>query len=98
MKDKLLEIINHYGVLPQLKYWQSEVFELSEEIIEFEYDEYYYYEPVAEQHKKHITEEIADVLVMLSQFQHYYDITDEQIKEVMEQKIDRQLERIANEK
>ena len=36
--DKLLEIINHYGVLPQLKYFQSEVFELNEAILNYEYE------------------------------------------------------------
>ena len=33
MKEKLLKIINHYGVMLQLKYLQSEVFELNEAII-----------------------------------------------------------------
>lgn len=28
MKENLLKIINHYGLSPQLKYFQSEVFEL----------------------------------------------------------------------
>lgn len=30
MKEDLLKIIEHYGVMPQLKYFQSEVFELNE--------------------------------------------------------------------
>ena len=33
MKDKLLKIIKNYGVIPQLKYFQTEVFELNESII-----------------------------------------------------------------
>ena len=37
MEGKLLKIINHYGVIPQLKYFQSEVFELNEAIIEYEF-------------------------------------------------------------
>lgn len=36
MEDKLLKIINHYGILPQLKYFQSEVFELNEAVITHE--------------------------------------------------------------
>lgn len=92
MKEDLLKIINHYGVMPQLKYFQSEVFELNEAIIKAE-------ENLAlEKYKEHIAEEIADVLVMLKQFQYYYGIEDEQIEEVMKFKIDRQLERINNEK
>ena len=35
MNEKLLKIINHYGVMPQLKYFQSEVFELNEAIAMF---------------------------------------------------------------
>ena len=36
MNEKELKVITHYGVLPQLKYFQSEVFELSEAIINCE--------------------------------------------------------------
>ena len=36
MKEDLLKIIQHYGVMPQLKYFQSEVFELNESIINAE--------------------------------------------------------------
>ena len=36
MKDKIQEIIKHYGVMHQLKYFQSEVFELNEAIIGYE--------------------------------------------------------------
>lgn len=43
-------------------------------------------------------EEIADITVMLKQFQYYYGIEDKEIEEVMKYKIDRQLERIENEK
>ena len=97
MKKDLLKIIEHYGVMPQLKYFQSEVFELNEAILEYEHEEYTYYEEVAKSLKKHIAEEIADVLVMLKQFQHYYSIDDRELKEIMKYKIERQLERIKNE-
>lgn len=109
MKEDLLKIIKTYGIMPQLKYFQSEVFELNEAIFEYEYT---YYEPYTdsieersiseeeqkEHLKQHITEEIADVLVMLKQFQHYYNITDKEIEKVMKYKINRQLQRIENEK
>ena len=97
MEEKLLEIINHYGVLPQLKYFQSEVFELNEAILEYRYDENKCF-PEVEQHlKKHIAEEIADVEVMLLQFKEYYHIDGNDILKIMNEKIDRQLERIKNE-
>lgn len=98
MEDKLLKIINHYGPLKQLKYIHSEYFELDEAILEIENDEYTYYDKVVENHKKHITEELADVMVMLKQFQYYYDIKDENVEEIMNEKIERQLERIEFEK
>lgn len=96
MKDKLLHIIKKYGVIPQLKYFQSEVFELNETII------------IEEDRNKHlnlknfstddIAQEIADCYVMLEQFRLYYDISNDKIKEIMEYKVDRQLSRIAKEK
>ena len=92
MKEDLLKIINHYGVMTQLKYFQSEVFELNEAIITQELDESgYNYE------KEHIAEEIADVLVMLRQFIEYYDIDEEKIYKIFICKLSRQLERIAKE-
>ena len=85
MKEKFLEIINHYGVMPQLKYFQSEVFELNEAIIKHETSGCEY---------QHIIEEIADVLVMVYQFLEYYEIDREEVFKTMDYKIDRQIERI----
>ena len=103
MREQLLKIINHYGVIPQLKYFQSEVFELNEAIIN--YETINNYDKEENNFKiygnkiliKHITEEIADVLVMLNQFIEYYEISYDDINEIMEQKIARQLERIEKE-
>lgn len=94
MKEKMLHIINNYGVLHQLKYFQSEVFELNESIIQYEYEPL---NKIGAGNKDHIIEEIADVMLMLKQFQYYYDISDEQIEDIMNFKADRQLERIKNE-
>jgi NTP pyrophosphatase (non-canonical NTP hydrolase) len=94
MNEKELKVITHYGVLPQLKYFQSEVFELNEAIIRYEN------EPlnlVGVGNKEHITEEIADVQFMLNQFKRYYGIKTEDINAVMIRKADRQIERIENE-
>ena len=95
MKDDLLKIISFYGVMPQLKYFQSEVFELVEAVINREL--HWNYDTEIQDIKpldKHIAEEIADCMVMLKQFQYYYGIEDKEIEEVMKYKIDRQLERI----
>lgn len=103
MKNDLLKIINNYEVIPQLKYFQSEVFELNEAIINAEnynpnsQDTLYKINSNIQENVKHIAEEIADVMVMLKQFQYYYGIEDKEIEEVMKYKIERQLKRIENE-
>ena len=112
MNEKLRMIINHYGIGNQLKHFQSEVYELNEAIliknntgalenvidgisrllltsIGSDYTDY---------KRNHIKEEIADVMVMLKQFQLYYNISTDEIKEVMKQKIERQIERLNNER
>lgn len=100
MKEDLLKIINHYGIDNQLKYIHSEYFELDEAIVQREY-------PAIAQDKKpeflkeieqnNVAGEIADVMVMLKQFQYYYGISDKQIEDIMKYKIQRQLERIESE-
>lgn len=102
MKDKLLQIINHYGLEKQLKYIHSEYFELDEAIMNYQSSGFAFNcdeeaKHILEEHLYHIAEEIADVMVMLKQFQYNYGIIDECIEKIMNEKIDRQLERIENE-
>lgn len=83
--NKYLKIIEYYGINVQLK-------KLSEEVYEFE-------EAVLEKHdKEHITEEIADILVILQQFKEKYNIDLTEINKVMRYKVDRQIRRIEKEK
>ena len=44
-----------------------------------------------------VIEEIADVTIMLEQIKHLLNISDTDINEIIEQKLDRQLERIESE-
>lgn len=98
MKNKLLEIINHYGVIPQLKYFQSEVFELTEAILDTQHENNINIAKVpSKKHLDHIAEEIADVLVMLEQFRIYYGIDLAEVKRIGKYKINRQMERLKNE-
>lgn len=106
MEEDLLKIIEHYGVIPQLKYFQSEIWELNEAIIRYEFAKEDNIDCSAldglekwdiDYFKKCITEEISDCLVMINQFIEYYRIQESDIYITMEQKIDRQLERIKNE-
>ena len=102
MKNKLLQIINHYGIDKQLKYIHSEYFELDEAIVRHtiikDMNKVFGYNFNLDVFEEHIKEEIADVMVMLKQFQYYYGIDDEQVEDVMNYKIDRQLDRIEKEK
>lgn len=104
MKEDLLKIINHYGVLPQLKYLQSEVFEFNEAVMimqmkkwEMEGKSPEEVEPILNDLRLHVEEEFADVMVMLEQFKAYYNLNNNSIIEIMKFKIERQLERIKNE-
>ena len=100
MKQDLLKIINNYGVMPQLKYFQSEVFELGEAIITHELKQSVEYEiPLTEiiGTREHIAEEIADVFNLVEQFMYFYNIDIQDVIEIKHKKIHRQLERIENE-
>ena len=95
MKENLLQIIKHYGVLLQLKHFNSEVFELTEAIINAENNRLI---GISRKPSKlaieHIVEEIADVLNMVEQFMYYYDIDIQDVIEIKHQKIDRTISRI----
>lgn len=96
MKNKLLQIIEHYGLDKQLKYIHSEYFELDQAIIDYKNLKDFNISD-KEYLKKHIAEEIADVMVMLKQFQYLFEISNEEILNIMCKKIDRQLERMRGE-
>lgn len=85
MKEKLLKIIQHYGLNHQQRKLEEEVYELQEAIIKGD-------------DKEHITEELADVCVLLMQITNYFKIDVPSIDKIMEMKIDRQIERMKNEK
>ena len=113
LKEELLKIINHYGIKPQLKYFQSEVFELNEAVLyKEEHEELEKLNPFTpiyklsrslsgnkQEDKKitHIAEEIADVEVMLNQIQYYYGISDQEIMKIKLEKVERQIKRIEEE-
>lgn len=98
MKNKLLKIINNYGVNNQLRKFNEEAFELQEAIIKCEWDKFT--RVIQEPYNKfenNIAEEIADCFVMLEQFRLYYNISKDKIKTIMEYKINRQIDRIKKE-
>ena len=95
MKEDLLKIINHYGLMESLKYIHSEYFELDEAIMDYRCLKVYNGISSGKYHKDHIAEEIADVMNMLKQFQYYYNIKDKQIEDIMKTKVKRELKRIS---
>lgn len=94
MKNKLLQIIQHYGIDNQLRKFNEENFELIEAIHELENSNAMLKVLEGITFIKNIKEEIADNLVLLSQFILYYDIDLDEIEEIFKQKVDRQLERM----
>ena len=100
MKEDLTKIISHYGVNAQQRQLAEEVFELQEAITTHELKKFSSSGiPITEivETREHIAEEIADVAVMLKQFQYHYGIENEFILALIRGKVDRQLERIKNE-
>ena len=93
MKDKLLKIIEHYGVMHQCKKLNEECYELLEAINNYEWIK----DARGRCDTKNIEEEFADVMVLLTQIKYYYNLDSEKIKDIMKEKVDRQLDRISKE-
>lgn len=93
MKDfntKLLIILGYFGIYNQQRKLQEEIFELQESIFDIEKDSIEQYENNLE----HLTEELADVLVIIKQLQLEYGIEQEDLILMMNNKVDRTLKRI----
>ena len=89
MKEDLLKIIEHFGVVNQLKKLNEECYEVVESIRNYE-------ENKIDIFKEHIVEEIADLMVILEQFKWHYDLTSEEITKIFWNKVNRTLERIES--
>lgn len=93
MKNKLLKIIQHYSIKNQIKKFNEENFELIEAIHKLE-NNYILTTLARSTLTNNIKEEIADNLVLLSQFILYYNINLDDIEEIFKQKVNRQIRRI----
>lgn len=87
-KEQLKEIIDHYGDDHQKDKLFEEMAELQKEVCK---------ELRGKGEKQHIAEELADVYVILQQLQLIYGITDKQIEQVVQDKIERTLDVIEGE-
>lgn len=88
MKEELLTIFNHYEPIAQRNKLCEEFRELQDELHEI-YDN--------DKLSDNLVSEIADNFVLMLQFAYDNEITVEEIKREMKQKIERQLRRIENE-
>ena len=96
MKDKLLSIINYYGLNNQQRKLQEEIFELQEAITELNiaerdtmlFDLTTFYD--------NISEEMADVLVILKQICIYFNIDQKKLSDIMKYKINRTINRMED--
>ena len=89
-REKLLEVINHYGVQHQLKKLVEEVYELVEAILT---------DIGTEESLDHIKEEHSDVSLVLNEIKEYYEIGYmEDMLPRMNYKLDRTLKRKEEEK
>lgn len=98
MKNKLLKIIRHYGIDNQLRKFSEENFELIEAMTNLNYAIDYKPSELIGTEKDCIKYEIADNLVLLSQFILYYEINLDDIEKIFKYKVERQLKRMEENK
>ena len=103
MDKDLLKIIENYGTRNQLKKLSEELYEFQEAVLSYNLlktisedvkDEVL--EKNTEYIYKCVLEEYADLCVLLSQFELYFDLNEDEVWQVMKNKVDRQLKRIEN--
>lgn len=89
--EKISEISHHYGLEPQMRQTAEECAELIQALME-----YFRKDSVEWQRatKEHILEETADVWIMIRQLWELMDVGYTEITEIVEQKVDRQIQRI----
>ena len=83
--DKLHKVINHFGRLHQVVKLGEEVGELNKAILN--------YENGYKLTNVEITEEIADVYLLLEQIKQMYQLDESEIEQVMLMKLDRVFEK-----
>jgi NTP pyrophosphatase (non-canonical NTP hydrolase) len=97
MKKDFLKIIEHFGIIKQLKKFNEECYELEEAILDYQTEIAYFDEDaVTLSIKRRIAEEIADCLVLINQFIEYYKIDNNDVAKIMQEKTNRTLDRIES--
>lgn len=103
MDKDLLKIIQNYGTSNQLKKLSEELYEFQEAVLSYNLLKTInedFKDEVLEKNTEYIykcvLEEYADLCVLLSQFELYFDLNENEVLQVMRNKVDRQLKRIEN--
>lgn len=99
MDNKMLEIFNHFGYRNQLKKLSEECFEFIESVYDFENVLKYELDNDKETFvkcKSHLTEELADMMLLLGEFNAKYGIDSDEFDAVFDTKVERTLDRIEN--
>ena len=94
IKDQT-QIIEHYGFTNQFGIHMEECAELIQAISKLNRNNYNmskYFDV-----RNNVVEEIADVIVCIDQLQSILGISDNEIEEIVNRKISRQMERMVNE-
>lgn len=87
MKAKLLRIFNHFGIETQKRKLNEACYEFLQAVCEWQGNP-------SRANAEHVTEELADCLVVLYQFQHHFGIEDWKLNAWAKTKIKRTLARI----
>ena len=97
-EQKIQYIAEHYGYEPQSRQLIEEMAELTVAINKL-WRKHEYYSTSKELAEAHynILEEIADTLIMILQIKYLIGVREGELSEIIEQKLDRQIERIKNE-
>lgn len=95
-EQKIQYIADHYGYEPQSRQLIEEMAELTVEINKLWRKNNKYLDCMTEIDYEHVSEEIVDVLIMIWQIKYLLGIGEGELSRIMEQKLDRQIERINN--
>lgn len=97
-EQKIQYIAKHYGYEPQSRQLIEEMAELTVAINKAWRKTFDEIDKIPNMDdEEHIEEEIADVEIMLLQIKYLLGVEDVELLEIVEKKLDRQIERIKNE-
>src|SRR5574344_562364 len=94
LSDKIEKIADHYGLQRQLSKSVEELIELVQAIQEYSFKLGMCDDEIS---TEHVAEEIADVKIMLAQLEYLLEL-EEEVKDRVEFKLNRQMDRIKLEK